>query len=195
MSEVDRDKWDKRYREQGVESRTPHAFLTGLASVLPRKGRALDVAGGSGRNAIWLARHGLDVTLVDISREGLALARSEAAAAGVHLELALSDLETEPLPAGPFDVVFSANFLRRALFAEFPRVLAPGGLLVFVQPTRKNLERNPRPPAPFLLDDAELPRLIQGLEIEAYEEAWFPSSDGQRHEAHLLARKPRTGGA
>jgi len=190
MSNVDREKWDARYREQGVESRTPHAFLTGLASVLPRQGRALDVAGGSGRNAIWLAQRGLAVTLVDISLEGLALAKAEAVAVGVTLDLVLADLEVDPLPPGPYDVVFSANFLRRPLFGEFPRILAPGGALVFIQPTRKNLERNPRPPAPFLLEDAELPSLVQGLELETYEETWFPSSDGQRHEAHLLARKP-----
>jgi SAM-dependent methyltransferase len=96
------------------------------------------------------------------------------------------DLEVEPLPDGPWDLVLSFHFLRRALFADFPRILAPGGLLVYVQPTRTNLERHDRPPAGFLLEDGELPGLVQGLEIVQYEEGWL---DEGRHEARLVARK------
>jgi SAM-dependent methyltransferase len=190
MSSIDREKWDRRYETQGPESTTPSDFLTSLDGVLPRSGRALDVAGGAGRNAIWLALRGLDVTVVDISRVGLDLARDAAEAAGVTLGLMQADLEEEPLPAGPFDVVLSFNFLRRPLFAAFPTVMAPGGLLVYRQPTRSNLTRHARPPAAFLLDDGELPSLIQGLEVVQYEERWFPGdAEGPRHEARLLARR------
>jgi SAM-dependent methyltransferase len=197
MSEADREKWDARYRERGPESRVPSPFLTSLADTLPRRGRALDVAGGAGRHALWLAAHGLDVTLVDISQAGLEIARADAAAAGQTLTLVRADLERDPLPPGPFDVVVSCYFLRRELFPAFPGVLAPGGLLVFVQPTMANLQRHARPPAPFLLEDGELPRLLRGLEIIRYDEGWFgeagekPGQDPHeaRHEARLLARR------
>ena len=188
MSTADRDKWDARYRTQGPESSDPSPFLTALD--LRESGRALDVAGGAGRNAVWLARRGLQVTLVDISREGLALAR--AAAGDLPLELVCADLEQEPLPAGPFDLIISFNVLRRALFAAFPDSLAPGGQLVYLQPTRSNLQRHPRPPAPFLLEDGELPGLVQGLEIVSYQEGWFTDGAEPRHEARLVARKPPT---
>jgi SAM-dependent methyltransferase len=191
MSDADRDKWDARYRERGAESSAPAAFLTSLAELLPRRGRALDVAGGAGRHAVWLAQRGLEVTLVDVSREGLALAEAAARAAGVTLSLQTADLEVEPLPPGPFDLVVSYYFLRRELFAAFPGVLAPGGLLVFVQPTRANLQRHARPPAPFLLEDGELPGLVRGLEVVHHEEGWFPHpAEEPRHEARLLARRP-----
>ena len=95
------------------------------------------------------------------------------------------DLDVEPLPSGPWDLVVCFNFLRRSLFTVWPRVLAPGGLLVFSQPTRSNLRRHARPPAGFLLEDAELQRLVRGLEVLRYEEGWF----SDRHEARLLARK------
>jgi tellurite methyltransferase len=186
MSAADRAKWDARYRTQGAESTTPSPFLTGLAEI-PHQGRALDVAGGAGRNALWLARRGLEVTLLDISGEALALAR--AAAGDLPLTTIAADLEEAPLPPGPFDVITCFNFLRRELFAAFPAALAPGGLLVFLQPTVSNLERHPRPPAAFLLDDGELPRLVQGLEILRYEEGWSSDADEPRCEARLVARK------
>jgi SAM-dependent methyltransferase len=191
MSTADREKWDARYRGQGPESTTPSEFLTSLGAVLPARGRVLDVAGGAGRNALWLARRGLDVTVVDISSEGLALAGAAAKAAGVSLALVAADLEQEPLPAGPFDLVTSFYFLRRELFPSFTQVLAPGGLLVYVQPTRSNLERHARPPAGFLLEDGELPGLLRGLEILRYEEGWSAGPEG-RHEARLVARRPIT---
>jgi SAM-dependent methyltransferase len=195
MSAEDRDRWDLRYRTRGPESTAPSDFLTSLDDVLPRRGRALDVAGGAGRNAVWLARRGLEVTVADVSGQGLALARAAAAEAGVTLDLVLADLEVDPLPPGPFDVVVSFNFLRRPLFAAFPRVMSPGGLLVYRQPTRSNLIRHSRPPAAFLLDDGELPRLVQGLEVLRYEEGWFPGdAEGPRHEARLLGRVPSSQG-
>jgi SAM-dependent methyltransferase len=185
MSDADRAKWDERYRSKGPESSEPLAFLTSLE--LPEPGRALDVAGGAGRNAIWLARRGWQVTIVDVSPQGLALAR--AAAPDLALQIICADLERAPLPPGPFDLVVSSYFLRRELFPAFPAVLAPGGRLVYVQPTRSNLQRHARPPAGFLLDDGELPSLVRDLEIVSYEEGWFGEGDEARHEARLVARK------
>jgi tellurite methyltransferase len=185
MSIADREKWDARYRTQVTQATAPSPFLTSLE--LRESGRALDVAGGAGGNAIWLARRGLQVTLVDISREALALAR--AAAGDLALALVCADLETERLPAGPFDLITSFNFLRRELFATFPDSLAPGGLLVYLQPTRSNLQRHARPPAGFLLEDGELPGLVKGLEVVRYEEGWFEDGEEPRHEARLVARR------
>lgn len=189
MSETDRRKWDARYRERGPENSEPDAFLVSLDLILPRRGQALDVAGGAGRHAIWLAKRGLDVTLVDVSQAGLDLARSDAAAAGVSLDLVRADLETDPLPPGPFDVVLSFNFLRRDLFHAFPGVLAPGGLLVYSQPTRSNLLRHDKPPAGFLLEDGELPRLVSGLEVVRCDEGWTDDGLDGRHVARLVARR------
>ena len=186
MSERDREKWDRKYAERGRASREPSAFLLSLDAVLPRSGRALDVGGGSGRHAIWLARRGLDVTIADVSDVGLELAGQDAEAAGVTLSLVQTDLETEPLPAGPWDLIVDFHFLLRPLFPAFARELSPGGTLVFCHQTRRNLERHEKPPAAFLLDDGELPSLIAGLDIVSYDERWH---DEGRHEARLVARR------
>jgi len=183
MSEDDRQRWNSRYQEQSG-AREPSAFLRSLADQLPRTGRALDVAGGRGHEALWLARRGLDVTLADVSEVALERAGEAAREAGLALGLQRLDVETEPLPPGPFALVLCLNFLWRPLFAAFPKVLAPGGLLVFAQPTRTNLQRHPHPSARFLLDEGELPRLLHGLAVVSYTEGW---TEEGRHEARLVA--------
>ena len=190
MPEEDRFKWDERYREGTHVPLEPAPFLLSLDDVLPRNGRALDVAGGAGRHALWLAARGLDVTLLDVSEVGLQKAQAKAAAAGLPLRTLARDLEAEGLPEGPWDLIVSFYYLQRSLLAQFPRVLAPGGLLVYAHPTRSNLDRNERPPADYLLEDGELPSLIQELEVLRYEEGWF---DEGRHEARVIAGRTAPG--
>src|SRR5213075_3071128 len=63
----DRERWNARWREQAGELAPPAAFVVEHTALLPASGRALDVAGGAGRHAVWLARAGLDVTMIDVS--------------------------------------------------------------------------------------------------------------------------------
>ncbi len=185
MSLAERLKWDARYRGASP-SFTPSAFLAELDALLPRRGRALDLGGGVGNNALALARRGVDVTLADISPVGLALAQEEAMRTGNHLEIVALDLDGDPPPAGPWDLIVQANYLHRPLFGRYPALLAPGGLLVVIHPTRTNLERQAKPGPDFLLDDGELPGLVSSLEIVRHDEAW---RDCGRYEAWLVARR------
>jgi SAM-dependent methyltransferase len=105
---------------------------------------------------------------------------------GVTIKFVQIDLEQERLEAEPFDLIVSICYLWRPLFSQFHRLLAPGGRLAIVQPTRRNLDRHDKPPAAFLLEEGELRRLIGGLEIVHYEEGWL--ADG-RHDAAIVARK------
>ena len=178
MSEKDRDSWNERYR--AATSRPPvSSFLCSLDAMLPRLGLALDVAGGAGQNAAWLADRGLAVTLLDVS--DIALAQADQRLTRLHL-----DLDAYPLPAGPFTVLLWLNFLDRRRVTEVATVLAPGGLFVFAHPTRRNLERHASPSARFLLEPGEVESLAPSLEILLRAEGWF---DG-RHEARLVARAP-----
>lgn len=186
MPEFDRIKWDAKYADPDFAPREPSAVLRSLAHLLSKQGRAIDVAGGAGRNAIWLAQRGLAVTIADVSAVGLAQAAARAQDVGVALNTLCTDLEERPFPAGPWDLIVSCRYLQRPLFATYPQVLAPGGTLVVIQPTKSNLERHDKPPADFLLEDGELPRLIQELSIIHLEEGWL--ADG-RHDAVVVARK------
>jgi len=189
VADKDRERWNARWleRERDGERSTPAAWIVSLDPILPRTGRALDIAGGTGRHAVWLARRGLDVTLVDVSDEALRLAATAAHEAGASIDLRRVDLEAEPLPAGPWDLVLCFHYLQRSLFAPIAAALTPGGLLVLCHQTRANLERHPRPGPEYLLDEGEAPRLAAGLEIVSHAEGWHEEG---RHEAHLVARRP-----
>ena len=187
MSAEDRNKWDVKYGAHTASSK-PSSTLVGLASQLPERGRALDVAGGAGRHAIWLAERGLDVTLVDISSVGIAQALERAKEQGVTIDTIEADLEQDAFPAGPWELIVFAHYLQRSLYAAAVRALSPGGILVALQPTLRNLERHNKPPARFLLDEGELPSLVgDDLQILQYEEGWLGEG---RHDAVLVGRAP-----
>ncbi|HEY2413041.1 MAG TPA: class I SAM-dependent methyltransferase [Pirellulaceae bacterium] len=185
MSDFDRDKWNAKYAAMDAP-REPSAVLVALEKHLPRAGRAIEIAGGGGRNSIWLARRGLDVTLTDISPVGLEIARQRAEQASVVIQAVAIDLEQQPLPGGPFDLIVSVCYLCRHLFPQFSSLLADDGRLVVIQPTKRNLQRSDKPPADYLFEEGELRGLAAGLEIVHYEEGW---SADDRYDAVLVAKK------
>src|SRR3954464_11789764 len=99
MPLFDQQKWDEKYAAAEIPHE-PSAVLRSLELLLPKRGRAIDVAGGAGRNAIWLAVLGLDVTIADISPRGLALAQERAAERGISITPLQADLEESPFPQG-----------------------------------------------------------------------------------------------
>lgn len=187
MSDTEREHWDHRYRTEGARSTEPAAFLVEVAPRLPESARILDVGGGSGRNAVWLAKHGHQVTIADISEPGLEIARQAADVAGVDIATVRMDFDTDPFPSGPWDVIVDFHFIKRDLFPVFQAVLPPGGLLIFCRATTRNLERNERPPRPYLLAEGEGWDLLAGFELLIAREGW--SVEG-RHEFEALARVP-----
>lgn len=191
MSESEREHWDLRYATEGARTTEPAAFLVEVADEFPPGSAILDVGGGSGRNAIWLARRGHRVTIADVSEEGLKLAQRAAADAGVHVATLRMDFDTDPFPEGPWDVIVDFHFVKRYLFESFKTALPPGGLLVFCRATLKNLERNERPPLPYLLQSGEGWDLLSGFELLVAREGW---SVEERHEFEALARVPNGGG-
>ena len=149
----------------------------------------MDVAGGAGRHAVWLAEQGLTVTLADISRVALDRAERLAAERQVALITAHRDLEADGLPTGPWDVILIHHFLDRPILAAAVNALEQGGVLIFCQPTLRNLERHERPGSQFLLGEGELAEMVSGwpLEVLLLDEGW--GTDG-RHEARLVGRRP-----
>ncbi|MEN8114921.1 MAG: methyltransferase domain-containing protein [Actinomycetota bacterium] len=182
--------WDERYRAEPVPT-DPGVFVRDeLAPLLGKPGRALDLAGGAGRHAIWLAERGWDTTLLEASTVALDLAAERAVNAGVELHLIHADLTKDGLPEDPWDLVIITHYLQRELFPAVAEILSPGGLFAYSIATVRNLERHERPPRRALLDEGEAPSLTGDLEIVFYEEGW---SAADRHEARVVARKPVDG--
>ena len=186
MSNARRLSWDARHGVGPVLDGRPEPFLLANADLIRSGGRAIDVAGGPGFTACWMAARGLDVTLADWSVVALRRATRRADGAGQALRTVAVDLEQAPFPDGPWDLIFCARFLHRPLFEDFPIALAPGGLLVVVHPTVSNLERHDRPGRRHLLEDGELPGLVRRLQILRAEEGW---GENGRHEAKIIARR------
>lgn len=187
MSHFDLAKWNAKYSGRENAPHEPSRVLVDLRWHLPHSGTALDVAGGAGRHAIYLASRGLSTTLWDISSVGLTLAKERALEVGVRLAALQIDLDKiAALPGGRFDLVLNVCYLNRPLLANSHNLLNTGGTLIVIQPTRRNLERHAKPPSAFLLEEGELCQLVAPLQIVHYEEAW--SLDG-RHDAVLVAKR------
>jgi tellurite methyltransferase len=159
-------------------------------------GTAVDIGGGAGHNALWLARRGLEVTLADISDVALDQARTTARDQGLELECMQRDLEDEGLPDGRlWDVALMHLYYPRELLRELPTHIEPGGLLLFSQPTVLNLERHDRPSRRFLVEPGELKSLadtMTNMEVLELSEEWRTSD---RHDAWLVARRLQPGHA
>ena len=143
---MDRHAWNERYdTAELVWSADPNQFLVAEMAGSP-PGRALDLACGEGRNAIWLAEQGWKVTAVDFSAVGLAKGARIAEARGVHVEWVEADVTAWEPPTAAFDLVavFYLQLVadrRRAALVHAVRALAPGGTLLLVAHDLDNLTR------------------------------------------------------
>lgn len=164
----------------------PSAFLLESDALLPRRGRALDLACGRGRNAVWLAQRGLDVDAVDVSTIGLAKARTLAERRGVadRVRTIEQDL-TRGLPPleEPYDLVSVLHYRDARLWPRLPPLLAPGGLLLVETLARDatNLDVT----QDHLSERDELLAAAAGLEVLFHGRA----AAGRRATDRLLARR------
>jgi|TARA_B100001540_G_C15737828_1_gene610765 tellurite methyltransferase len=187
--ETSESRWDSRYRENPV-LKDPSSFLCEHYKHFPPAGTVVDVAGGNGQNAIWLANHGFSTTLLDVSSVALTQAQEHAKKKKVAIECQQHDLEKQSMPKGrKWDGVFLQLFLDRALVRTIPESLNLGGVFLFAHPTQTNLEKHEHPSERFLLEDGEIHTLVdqlQSMRIIHIDEAWRSSG---RHEAWLIAQK------
>ena len=142
---MDRDDWNRRYAgSELIWTATPNRFLVAETEGLA-PGRALDLACGEGRNAVWLAERGWAVTGVDFSDVALEKARRLAEARGVEVEWVLADVvEHRPEPDA-YDLVVLLYLQvpavdRRAALASAANSVAGGGTLLLVAHDRSNIE-------------------------------------------------------
>ncbi len=139
MSQTDRNKWDARYLGGAYEARVhPSALLAdwvGRLEVAGAAPRAIDIACGAGRNALFLARRGWHVDAVDISPVALRRLRAAADAAGLSVTCVEEDLEPDSIALERFNdrryqLALLIRYADTALVEVLPRVLAPGGYLI-----------------------------------------------------------------
>jgi SAM-dependent methyltransferase len=135
MAEKDREKWDLRYQNDPGEL-SPSLLVEQYVS-LAACGKALDLACGTGRNSLFLARKGFRVEAVDISRTAIDRL------AGLHpgITARCLDLDTWEIPENEYDLILNIRFLDRRLFPGITAGLKPGGILIFESFTAEEEDR------------------------------------------------------
>ena len=196
MAESDRERWNLRYSERRAARPMrwePTRWLPEIAAELqpPFSGaRALDLACGPGRNAVWLAEQGWTVDAWDISDVALGMLRHEVedrAAQGRPLTVRpqVVDLDAATIPPDTYDLIANLLFLDRRLWPQMAAALRPGGLLVFETFVELPHGRRSEVSPAHLLAPGELRAAFEtlGLATRTYAE------DDERGTARLLAQR------
>jgi tellurite methyltransferase len=188
-----RERWNERYARADLVPfpDAPAQWLVQHRDLLAGGGRALDVACGDGRNALYLAQLGYEVDAIDASDVVIAALRAAAAERALAIAPRVVDLEREPLPPGPYDTIVTLNFLQRDLFGALQDALAPGGLLLYETLGQAHVEELGNSFDPdYLLDRGELLRAFPRLEVLVHHEGVVERSGRPRGVGSLVARRP-----
>ncbi len=188
----DQKRWDTRFKGKGFAfGKEPNPFLKKYIHLLP-KGRALDIASGEGRNAVFLAQHGFEVDAVDISEKGLKKSMKLAREKGVRINPFLADLDQSQIEKEKYDLIANFYFLRRSLIPKIKRGLKKGGRVIFETYTleQRNLGTGGPKQAKYFLRPNELLRLFKNFHILFYREGIFREGGRKKAVASLIAEKP-----
>jgi SAM-dependent methyltransferase len=189
---TDQKRWDKRFeRKEFALGKEPNPFLKDHISLLP-KGKALDMATGEGRNAVFLGQNGFDVDAVDISEKGLKKARKLAREKGVKVNALLVDLDHYQIEKDRYDLIANFYFLKRPLIPKVRKGLRKGGKVIFETYLleHRNLAAGGPKQAKYFLKPNELLRLFKDFRILFYREGVFREGGRRKAIASLIAEKP-----
>jgi tellurite methyltransferase len=172
--------------DEHEESLVPSLFLLENIAILP-KGRALDIAMGSGRNALFLAANGFEVEGVDISETSVAKALQSAKEEGIVLKALAADLETNyRIKSDYYDLIICFNYLQHSLTSQIKEGLKHGGMVVFetfiIDQTQFGRPNNPD----FLLKHNELLDMFRDFRCLRYREGVI---ENRKAIASLIAEK------
>lgn len=181
MSDADREKWERRYAEGSYEARTHPSRL--LVDWLPKiskpdAARALDLACGAGRNALYLAAEGYSVDAMDISSVALARGAARAAELGVEVNWIETDLDQAAISADRYDLVLVARYVNRGLSGALAEALREGGHLIYEQHLVTDREVSGPQNPEFRLRPNELLGMFRGLRVLYYREGIMQDPDG-----------------
>lgn len=186
----DRRHWEEKYATpEFIGGVRPCAFLAEHLTLIPR-GRALDIATGEGRNAIFLAQNGFAVEGIDISYAALHKAKVWANQKGVPLTLIQADLTQFCLPPNRYDLIVNVNYLQRSLVPQIKVSLKPRGMVLFetllIDQAAIGHPRNPE----HLLRHNELLDLFRNFRVLRYREGEVTEEGKRAYLASLLAERP-----
>jgi SAM-dependent methyltransferase len=178
----DRFKWNERYHKK--------SYPTDVASVVKKNchlapgKKALDIAAGNGRNAVFLAQKGFSVDAVDISEVGLA----EFASRYPSINAICADLDQFEIATAHYDLILNVKFLNRRLFPFIQEGLKPGGVVIFQTLLGlDSIKSTPEHCRDYVLRANELLHAFLAMRIIYYREAGDPETKHSDEMATLVA--------
>lgn len=151
--------------------------------------RALDVACGKGRNALYLAGRGFHVTAIDISPVALDSGRQEAKKRSLSIDWQQADLENLELESAEYDLIVNINYLQRPLLPGIKTALQAGGHVIFdTYLIDQQAIGHPKNPA-YLLAHNELLEHFREFRVLCYREGKFSDAGEPSFRAGLFAQK------
>ena len=190
MALDDQVRWDRQHRESGMQA--PSRFLEEIVdnahwALAPCK--ALDVAAGKGRNALFLAARGFQVTAIDISAVGLEEGRKRARDSSLSVEWRQADLENFQLAGAAYDLVVNINYLQRSLIPQIKSAVRPCGHVIFETYLIDQQAAGPVKNPDYLLHHNELLEQFRDYRVLLYREGKFADGSEPSFRAGILARR------
>src|SRR5579864_7636235 len=183
--------WDARYRSgerraEDLDAAPTPLLVESAEGLVP--GQALDLACGTGRNALWLAKQGWNVTAVDGSSAAVEILGSRASQLGLALDTRIADLEKFEYEIEPsrWNLIAMCYYLQRDLFEPAKQGVTPGGILISIVHITEPGEE----PTAHRLRPGELPIYFQGWKILHYREGKPHDPAHQRPVAEIVATEP-----
>ena len=191
MSRDDQIRWDRQYAERQTKQDAA-LFLRAIFESqhwdVPA-GRALDIACGSGRNALFLAEKGFEITGVDISAVALALAEQRAQQKSLSILWRQADLENYTIEAAAYDLIVNIDYLQRSLLPAMKAALKTGGYIIFdtylIDQQAIGQPKNPD----YLLRHNELLDSFRDFRVLHYREGRIISNGERSFRAGIFAQK------
>jgi tellurite methyltransferase len=187
----DQKRWDERFKKKEFAfGKKANPFLRRHIKFF-RKGKALDIASGEGRNSVFLAQHGFDVDAIDISEKGLKKAERLAKEMGVKIHTSFTDLDSYQINKDQYDLIANFYFLKRSLIPKIKKGLKKGGRVIFETYTLEQRTLGTGGPThqKYFLKPNELLRLFKSFRILFYREGIFLERGKRKAIASLIAEK------
>lgn len=164
-------------------------LLVNYLPIIPR-GKALDVAMGKGRNAIYLASQGFEVTGLEMDRESISICQDEANKKGIRIDarcVDLEDLESYQIESSAYDVIICFYYLQRNLIPRMKEALKTGGFILYETfLIDQHLKTGHPKRREYCFEHNELLKLFPDFRIHLYREG--PDQKGT-YKASLVAQK------
>ena len=186
----DKERWNLKYEGTTyIYGKEPTAYLKDKLSLL-KKGKALVLAMGEGRNAVYLAENGFDVTGVDLSEVGIEKCARLAEERGVEVNSIVADLTDYDMGTEQYDLITNFYFYDKSILPRVIDSLKPGGMFIFETYSRdhpKHSKFGPKNPN-YLVKPNELLEIFQSLRILYYEDTVTELDEGMHKGKAALIR-------